>query len=130
MEIECNWTRNDVRKYLVKKRRLPNIILFILGILFFLYVTFYGFLENAFDNKVLVICFFVYILVLAIFLFLITELYVAMKLRRNDKKTNKAYGTYQIKVDEKGITSQVNDNKVHYLWSDISRYRFSKNIFF
>ena len=130
MKIECSWTREDLKKYLIKKRQLSNIILFVLGILAFVYITILGFFSNDFDNWVLAIGFVCYILFLIVILYLITKIYVWMKLSRNDRKTKKAYGTYVIEVDKKGITSKFGKETISYQWKDINRKKFHKNYFY
>lgn len=130
MKIECTWTRKDLQKYLEKKRRKTNLIFLILGICFFFYVTYYPFQDGDTDKRILWLGFALYLLVLLLFLFFVTKIFVFMKLRRNDKKTSKAYGTYHIYLDEEKIESSVDKEKISYRWKDITTHKFKKHAFF
>ena len=52
------------------------------------------------------------------------------KLKRNDKKTSKAYGNYHIYLDDEKIESKFASFKVSYRWKDITTHKFKKNAFF
>lgn len=130
MKIEYEWTREDLKKKLDHNRKIPNIIFMILGTLFYFYVTYYGFILDEFDPKYLILGFFIYAACLVIILFLITKLYIFFKLRRNDKKTSKAYGTYYVEVDKDYIKSTINNEIISYKWDDITKFKNKKNYFF
>ncbi len=130
MKIECTWTRDDLRKYLWKKRKKTNIIFLVLGACFFFYITYYGYFDRFVDNKVLLLGFVIYFIVLIILLWLMTALYVFLKLKRNDKKTKKAYGTYQIEITSKEISSTFHKQQICYPWKDITTVKMHKNYVF
>lgn len=130
MNLEYTWTRDDLKEKLHKMRRVPNAIFLALGIAFYLYITWYGFMDEAFDAKIILLGFVVYFMGLLLVLLLSTKIYVFLNLRRNDKKTAKAYGTYYVKADDDGINSSINDEKISYKWKDISKFRKNKNTFF
>lgn len=130
MNLEYKWTREDLKEKLIRKRKTPNIVFFILGMLFFLYITYYGFILDEFDTLYLVLGFILYTVSLLILLFLITKLYVFTRLRRNDKKTSKAYGNYCIEANDETITSTINDEIISYKWKDITKFKKRKNYFF
>ena len=130
MNLEYTWTRDDLKEKLHKMRRVPNTIFLLLGVFFYVYVTWYGFMEEAFDAKVILLGFVVYFMGILLLLLLSTKIYVFLNLRRNDKKTANAYGTYYGKVDEKGIESEINDEKISYKWKDVSKFKKSRNSFF
>ena len=130
MKIECNWSRNDLKKYLHRQRRIPNIILLVLGIYFFYYITYYAYSDIFVDKTVLLLGFAIYVLLFIVLLWVATKIYVFVKLRRNDKKTSKAYGTYRIEIDKNKIVSIIGDEKISYEWKEISYSKFRKNYFF
>lgn len=130
MNIEYNWTRDDLKEKLHKMRTVPNIIFLVLGVAFYVYFTWYAIIEEVFDNKILLLGFIVYFMILILFLLLTTKLYVAINLFRNDRKTSKAYGTYHINVDNNGINSEINEEVISYKWKDISKFKKGKNSFF
>ncbi len=130
MNIEYTWTRNDLKEKLHRMRRMPNLIFLILGVIFYLYVTWYGFIDKTFDDKIIILGFIIYFMVLLLFLLLVTKLYVFMNLRRNDKKTSNAYGTYYVSANDEGIQTEINNEKISYKWKEISSFKKNKNGFF
>ncbi len=130
MKLDCSWTREDLKEHLKKKRRIPNIIFILLGAYFFLTWTQYAFTDVNTDKTTLWIGFAIYILFIVFLLWLITKIYVFFKLRRNDKKTKKAYGTYHIEVDKKRISSSFGKEKITYEWKDITSHKIRKKYFF
>lgn len=130
MTINIEWTRDDLKKVLIKKRMKTNVVIFILSFLLYLYITYYGFIYKEFDNIKLLFAFVIYLAIIMLFLFLTTKLYVHVRLKRNDKKTNMAYGKYVIKMDDEKILSSFNNNKISYKWKDIRKFKVRKNYFF
>lgn len=129
MKLDCSWTRDDLKAYLKKKRRIPNIIFMILGTYFFFSWTKYGFLDINTDKKILWLGFVIYFFFMIFLLWVVTKLYVYLKLRRNDKKTSKAYGNYHIEANKKQISSAIGKEKFTYLWKDITSHKIRKNYF-
>jgi hypothetical protein len=130
MSLEYTWTRNDLKKKLKKKRVIPNIVFSVIGVVLYFYLTYYGLVGNIFDKGILLIGFLVYFTILEIILFLMTHLYVYGRLKVNDRRTSKAYGTYYIVADEKGIKSTINDTVIEYEWNKISKFKHNKKWFF
>lgn len=130
MSLEYTWTRDNLKEKLHKMRRVPNTIFLLIGIAFYLYFTWYGFLDEACDDKVILLGFVLYFMVLILLLLLSTKMYVFLNLRRNDKKTDKAYGTYYVSADDSGINSKINDESINYKWEDVSKFKKNKNSFF
>jgi hypothetical protein len=130
MKIEYKWTRDDLAEKLSKKRLVPNIVFLIVGIFAYLFFTYYGFVLEEFDTKIIALGFFIYVTCILLLLFLITKLYIFMKLRRNDKKTDNAYGTYHIEVSDDKISSKINDEVITYEWEEITQFKHKKKYFF
>lgn len=130
MNLEYTWTRDDLKEKLHKMRRIPNAIFLLLGISFYLFYTWTGLTEEVFDAKVILLGFIIYFMGILLLLLLSTKVYVFLNLRRNDKNTANAYGTYYVNVDESGIESEINDEKIAYKWKDISKFKKSRNSFF
>ena len=130
MTYEYEWTRENLKEVLVKKRKKTTIITLIVGTIFYFYLTYFGFMHNYFDNIKLILGFFIYLAVIYLVLLLINFLYIRINLRRNDKRTNKAYGKYIIRMNDKQIESDFNDQKIVYKWEDISKLKVRKNYFF
>ena len=130
MTINIEWTRDDLKKVLIKKRMKSNIVIFILSFLLYLYITYYWFVYKEFDNIKLLFAFVVYLAIIMLFLYLTTKLYVHIRLKRNDKRTDMAYGKYVIKMDDEKVLSSFNNNKISYKWKDIKKFKVRRNYFF
>lgn len=130
MTFEYDWNRNDLKKVIKKKRKISTIIFLSLGTILYFYLTYFGFLSNYFDNIKLILGFFIYLAVIYLIIFLANMIYTNIQLKRNDKRTNNAYGKYIIKVDDEKILSIFNDQKISYKWQDISKLKIRKNYFF
>ncbi len=130
MSFEYEWTRKDLKKELISKRYNTNIFFLILGILLYVWYLYDGIKSEAFDNFVILIGGVIYTAVLMLILFLLTRLYVYISLRKNDKRTSKAYGTYHVNLTDEDITVTINDEKVSYKYKDIIKLKKRKHYFF
>lgn len=130
MSFEYEWTRDDLKKVLVKKRTVSTIIILGLATILYFYLTMFGILNENFDTLKLILGFLVYFLVLFFILYFANIWYINLKLKKNDKRTNKAYGKYLIKLDDDKIESIFNKQKISYKWKDISKLKIKKNNFF
>ena len=70
------------------------------------------------------------ICILCLILFITTKLYVLYSIKKNDKKTNKAYGKYKIVLDKNSITVSINNDKISYKYKDIYKFKQKKHSFF
>ena len=130
MTFEYEWTRDDLKKVLIKKRIPFSIIVILISIIFYGYLIKFGITNEFFDNNKLFLGLLIYLIVVCIVVYLLNLFYVFRNLRRNDKRTNKAYGKYIIRMNDKQIESDFNDQKIVYKWQDISRLKISKIYFF
>lgn len=130
MEFEYNWNKDDLKKQLQDSRNKTNIKFLIFGILAFLYFTYYAIKLEGFDNKVILKYGVIYLFVLCLILYLSAKLYVFLSLRKNDKKTNKAYGTYKVKIDDNNIIIRINEQEIKYNYNEINKFKVKKKYFF
>ncbi len=130
MKFEYNWTKDDLKKELLRRRKTSNIVFLIIGILLYFYVMYSGIVSSLFDNKIILLYGLIYICILCLILFITTKLYVLYSLKKNDKKTNKAYGIYKIVLDKNSITVSINNEKISYKYSDIYKFKQNKHSFF
>jgi len=130
MKIEYEWSRDDLKNKLKKKRQTPNLVLLILGIGLYFYVTYYGIVWAYFNTWIILAGFVIYLTALLIIIRISTWIYVFSKLRGNDRRTNKAYGTYYIELNDETISSKINDLEIIYKWEEISKFRKNKKQFF
>lgn len=130
MKFEYNWTKDDLKKELLERRKITNIIFLIIGILLYIYVMYTGIVSNIFDNKIILLYGLIYTLILSIILFITTKLYVLYSIKKNDRNTNKAYGVYKVVLDENSITVSINNDKISYKYKDITKFKQSKHSFY
>jgi len=130
MKISYEWTREDLKKKLKKKRFVPNMFLLLNGAFWYFFFTYYAIVWKEFDTFVVLLGFLFFFTILAFSLYLMTYLYVFGRLRMNDKQTSKAYGTYYIEADKEGIKSTINDTVIYYKWEEITKFKKKKKWFF
>ena len=130
MTFEYEWTREDLKKVLIKKRIPFTIIVLIISMAFYYYLIRFGLKNEFFDNTKLIVGFIIYFILVWIILYLLNIFYIYRNLKRNDKRTNKAYGKYIIRMNDKQIESDFNNQKIIYKWIDISKVKIRKKYFF
>ena len=94
------------------------------------YLIRFGLKNEFFDNTKLIVGFIIYFILVWIILYLLNIFYIYRNLKRNDKRTNKAYGKYLIRMNDKQIESDFNNQKIVYKWIDISKVKIRKKYFF
>ena len=107
-----------------------NIIFLLISIALYLLVMWSGLTSDAFDTKKILLYGLVYVVVIMAFLFVVTKIYVAYSLKKNDKKTNKAYGTYHVSLTDDSISVKINDEEITYRYQDIDKRKKRKNKYF
>lgn len=130
MTLEYEWTREDLKKVLIKKRIPFTIIVLLISIAFYFYLIFFGLTNEFFDNTKLIIGLIIYLIIVCFILYFLNLFYIYRNLKRNDKRTNKAYGKYIIRMNDKQIESDFNNQKIVYKWKDISKLKIRKKYFF
>ena len=130
MKFEYEWSKSDLKKELKKKRTKTNIIFLILGILMYLYVIYYPLTSKMFDKKYLLAYGLGYLSCLLLLILIFNKIYVFISLRKNDKNTNKAYGTYTVNVDDNNINVSINDTIITYTYKAITIFKKKKDRFF
>jgi hypothetical protein len=63
-------------------------------------------------------------------IFVSSKIYVASALKKNDKNTGKAYGTYHVELTDETISVTINDQVISYKYKDIYKKKKNKNSFF
>lgn len=130
MKFSYDWTREDLKKELINKRFKVNIIFLLMGIFIYGYLMFIPFTSNAFDKKILIMNSLLYLVCYIIVLIIFTWIYIFLSLRKNDKGTGNAYGTYYVEYNDKNINVKIKDLEIKYNYKDISKFKVKKNRFF
>jgi len=127
MEFEYNWTKEDLKKELQDKRFNTNIKFLIFGVLAFIYFTYYPIVLKEFDTKVIIKYGVIYLFILCLFLYITGKIFVLFSLRKNDKRTKNAYGTYRVKLNDEKIIVSINNQIIEYKYNDINKLKKKKN---
>lgn len=130
MSLEYEWNKEDLKKELIKNRSKANLVFVLLAIFLYIFLMYNGLVSKVFDNKIILLYGLVYLSVICLILFISTKLYVFMSLRKNDKKTNKAYGLYKVVLDDNSLNLSINNTNVSYNYKDITKYKKRKNYLF
>lgn len=120
--ITYEFTENDLKKYLIMKRRIPNIIFSVFGTILYFYFTFYLLLESPIE----VIGFYLlYIIVFITIIYLLNKLYYFANIKK--QKSNNLFGNYKVKIDTDKIVVSINEIEQIYLNKDIKKIKREKD---
>ena len=120
MKVSFNYTYDDYRKYLFKDRKKNNIILFIVGILIYLFFTY---------NKISLIFLPLAIIGLLVAIFLLSVLYIKATIKLNEMLNNNVYGKYTLELTPNKFSVTINNKKTDYKYKQIKKITERKNDF-
>ena len=120
MKVNYEYTQDEYKKYLLKSRIKNNIVLFIIGIVIYLYFSY---------NKISLIYLPLYIVGLVLLIFLLNKLYVIMTLKVNDMMNYNLYGKYILELTPNKFSITVNKIKTDYKYNKIKKVIEKKNSF-
>lgn len=123
--IKYEFTENDLKKYLIIKRRIPNIIFCILGTLIYFYITFYLLLTDPFE---VIVFYLLFILGFIFLIYLLDKLYYFINIKK--QRNNNLFGSYKVKLDNDKITVCINKQETGYLNKDIKKIKRTKDYTF
>ena len=120
MKVSFNYTYDDYRKYLFKSRKINNIILFIAGILIYLFFT---------HNKVSLMFLPLAIIVLLVAILFLNILFVKATIKLNEMLNNNVYGKYTLELTPNKFSVTINNKKTDYKYKQIKKITERKNDF-
>ena len=120
MKVNYEYTMDEYKKYLLKNRLINNIVLFIIGVLIYLYFSY---------NKISLIYLPLYILGLILIIVLLNVLYVWATLKVNDMLNYNLYGKYTLELTPNKFSLTVNKIKTDYKYKQIKGIIEKKNNF-
>jgi len=120
MKVNFEYTKKEYKKYLLKNRRVNNIILFIIGLSIYLYFSL---------NKISLIYLPLFIIGLIIVIILLNLLYVYAQIKVNDMLNYNTYGKYVVELTSNKFSVTVNRSKVDYKYNQIKSIIIRKNYF-
>lgn len=120
MKTSYEYTKKDLKKYLLKSRTVNNIILFIVGLLIYLYFTY----NNLKINSILI-----YILIELAALFLLNLIYLFAYIKVNETLNLNLCGTYKVELTPNKFSVTVNKKKTDYKYKDIKKLKEKRDYF-
>lgn len=120
MKINFEYTKDEYKKYLLRSRLVNNIVLFIVGIVIYLYFSL---------NKVSLIYLPLFIVGLIILIFLINKLYIFAYLKANEMMNYNTYGKYILELTTNKFSVTLNRNKTDYKYNQIKKIVERKKYF-
>ena len=120
MKVSFEYTKDEYKKYLLRSRRINNIVLFIIGVAIYLYFSL---------NKISLIYLPLYMIGLVIVIILLNMLYVFAQLKVNDMLNYNVYGKYILELTSNKFSVTINKIKTDYKYNKIKRIVEGKNNF-
>ena len=120
MKLNYEYTERDYKKFLIRSRRINNIVLFIIGIGIYLYLTL---------NKTPLWYLPIFIIALILLIMLINLVYVGLYMKVNNMLNYNTYGKYILELTPNKFSLTVNKSKVDYKYNNIKKFKVNKNNF-
>ena len=120
MKINYEYTKEDYKKFLIKNRIVNNIILFIIGIIVYLYFSY---------NKISLTYLPIYILGLIFVIFILNLLYVWATFKLNDMLNYNLYGKFTLELTPNKFSLTINKSKTDYKYKQVKKLIEKKNSF-
>ena len=125
MKLNYEYTEKEYKRSLIKSRKINNIILFVIGMAVYLYLTL---------NKTPLWYIPIFIIILILVIILLNLLYVGltMKIKYEQKKIkmiNNTYGKYCLELTPNKFSLTVNRSKVDYKYNNIKKFKVKKDSF-
>ena len=112
MNFEYN--KKEYKKFLIRSRLINNIVLFILGIVFYLYLG---------HNKISLIYLPLFIVGLILVIYILNIIYAILYIKANDMLNNPTYGKYVLELTQNKFSITVNKRKIDYKYKDIKKIK-------
>lgn len=120
MKVSFEYTKKDYEKYLIRSRKLNNIILFVLGIVLYLWLSY---------KKISLIYLPLFIVVYLIVIVLVNKLYLVCYFKVNQMLNYNTYGKYVLELTPNKFSLTVNRSKTDYKYNKIKKIIEKKNCF-
>lgn len=120
MKVSFEYTKEEYKKYLFRSRIVNNIVLFIIGIIIYLYFSL---------NKISLIYLPLFIIGLIIIIILLNLLYVFAQLKVNEILNYNIYGKYILELTPNKFSVTINKIKTDYKYNKIKKLEIRKNYF-
>lgn len=120
MKVNYEYTKDDYKKFLLKSRIINNIVLFVIGIVIYLYFSW---------NKISLMYLPLYMLGLILVILVLNLLYVWATLKVNDVLNYNLYGKFTLELTPNKFSLTINKIKTDYKYKQIKKIVEKKNGF-
>ena len=120
MKVSFEYTKKEYKRYLLRTRFNKNIILFIIGLIIYLYFSY---------NRISLIYLPLFILGLIILIYLLNKLYVFAQMKVNEMLNYNTYGKYIVELTPNKFSITLNKSKTDYKYNSIKKIKIKKNSF-
>ena len=114
MKVNFVYDKKDYKKFLIRSRLINNIILFIIGTGFYLFLSY---------NKISLLILPLFMIGLVIVIFLLNLIFASLYIKANDMLNNPTYGKYTLELTQNKFSVTVNKRKVDYKYKDIRKIK-------
>ena len=120
MKINYEYTEKDYKRFLIRSRKINNIVLFIIGLSIYLYLTF---------NKTPMWYIPIFVVLLILVIILLNILYVFLYMKVNNMLNYNTYGKYILELTPNKFSLTINKSKIDYKYNSIKKFKVRKNCF-
>ena len=120
MKVSFEYTKEEYKKYLLRSRRINNVILFIVGVAIYLYISL---------NKISLMYLPLFMIGLLLVIILLNILYVFAQLKVNEMLNYNVYGKYILELTPNKFSVTINKIKTDYKYNKIKKIVERKNDF-
>ena len=114
MKVNFVYDKKDYKKFLIKSRLINNIVLFILGTIFYLFLSY---------NKISLLILPLFMIGLVIIIFILNIIFASLYIKANDMLNNPTYGKYTLEITQNKFSITVNKRKIDYKYKDIKKIK-------
>ncbi len=120
MKVSFEYTKKEYEKYLIRSRKVNNIILFVLGIILYLWLSY---------KKISLIYLPLFVLAYIVVIILINKLYVVCYFKVNEMLNYNTYGKYILELTPNKFSLTINKSKTDYKYNKIKKIIERKKYF-
>lgn len=120
MKVNYEYTKKDLKKYLLRSRTVNNIVLLVIGTIIYLICSL---------GKVSLLYLPLFIIGLMLFIYLLNQLYIILYIKANDMMNNVTYGKYTLELTPNKFSLTQNKRKTDYKYNTIKKIVEHKNLF-
>lgn len=118
MKVNFEYSKKEYKKFLITSRLINNMVLFILGIVFYLYLSY---------NRISLIYLPLFIVGLILVIYILNIIYAILYIKANDMLNNPTYGKYVLELTQNKFSITVNKRKIDYKYKDIKKIKINNN---